>query len=111
MQGSHRDQGQGMSRVNSVRAALAAAVNAVLLTGILLGAAAPAVSATSSELTLPELQKALASHPDAKWRAAAQRRRAPNRRLTERPQWRPWCLGTSNQHTIGPYSRQQKHQN
>ena len=62
MQGSHRDQGQGMSRFK--------AAAAVVLTGVLLGAAAPAISAKSSELTLPELQKALASRPDAKWRAA-----------------------------------------
>ena len=66
MQGSHRDLGQGMSRIKSVTVAAAAA----MLTGILLGSAAPAVSANSSELTLPELQKALASRPDVKWRAA-----------------------------------------
>ena len=62
MQGSHREWGQRMSQV---RTAVAAG-----LTGILLGTANPAVSAENNALTLPELQKALAAHPDAKWQAA-----------------------------------------
>ena len=39
-------------------------------------------------------------YTDAKWCAAAQRRRAPNRRLTERPQWRP--AGGGHLHLAAP---------
>ena len=42
-----------------------------------------------------QLMKHIEMHTNAKWRAATQRRRAPNRRLTERPPRRPAGGATS----------------